>query len=140
MAKKKKILKRSPKKALKTAPKPPSVVTVRQSPSAKSDYCSVYITCQDRDEGLRIAQSLVSEKLAACFNMFENITSVYHWGGELEKNTEVALIGKTKNNLKEKLLKRINSLHSYEIPCVVFWAIESGHPPFLNWVNSNTSK
>ena len=103
-----------------------------------SDFGSVYILCADRDEALRVAQTLVEEDLVACFNLFENVTSVFKWKGELEKSAEVALIGKTRLALKDDVIRRTKELHSYDTPCVVFWPIVDGYAPYLQWVKSNT--
>lgn len=122
------------KKSFKS--KAPSKDTIKTQ--VQGDFVSVYITAPDRDIALKVAQTLVEEKLCACFNIIENVTSVYTWHNELEKSTEVAMIGKTKAHLMDKIIKRAKELHSYEVPCICFWPIVSGFPLYLEWLKANT--
>jgi len=51
-------------------------------------YISTYITCGSKKEAEKIAEALVTEKLAACVNYFP-INSVYIWKDKLEKDFRV---------------------------------------------------
>lgn len=140
MAKAKKTKKKTQKKVAKRVTekaKPSSIKGVARV-SSKPDFVSVYIACLDRDEALKISQTLVSEGLAACFNIIENVTSIYKQQGELEKVSEVLLIGKTQLSLRSRILKRAKSLHSYQIPCIVFWPIMDGLPSYFDWIIDST--
>jgi periplasmic divalent cation tolerance protein len=94
----------------------------------------VYITAPDRDDALRIGRTLVEERLAACVNVFDGMTSVYRWQGAVEQAQEAVLIAKTTQERFEPLARRVRELHSYECPCVVSWEIGSGSPPYLEWI------
>lgn len=124
-------------KRVTTKAKPSSIKGIPKVAN-KPDFISVYIACQDRDEALRISQTLVSEGLVACFNLIENVTSIYTFKGELEKNSEVLLIGKTQLSLRSRVLKRAKELHSYQIPCIVFWPIMDGLPAYFDWIIDST--
>lgn len=100
----------------------------------------IYVTAANRDEALKLARTVVSERLAACANLLGPITSVYWWDGKLNEDEEVALVLKTRADLVEKLTARIRELHSYECPCVVALPIEGGNPAFLEWINTETLK
>lgn len=118
---------------------PTSKATAKGKLTSSADgFVSVYVSAPDRDVALKIAQTLVNEKLAACFNIFENITSVYRWHNELEKSTEVIMIGKTQTKLQTQVTKRIKELNSYEVPCIVYWPIVEGFPLYLEWIKANT--
>lgn len=128
---------------MKTRKKVARRVTVKAKPSTirglpkgtdLSGYTSVYVACKDRDEALKIAQTLVSEKIVACFNIIENVTSIYRWQGELEKTSEVLIIGKTRMEMRSRVQKRIKTLHSYQVPCIVFWPIVDGLPAYFDWI------
>ena len=97
-----------------------------------------YITAADRDEALRIATVLVEERLAACANILDGMTSVYRWQGEIQQGREVSLIVKTRADLIEPLKRRVCDIHSYAVPCIVAWPIAEGHEPFLDWVRHET--
>lgn len=102
------------------------------------DTAIVYMTAQNVEEARAIADKLVSERLAACVNIFPGMESVYRWKGSVEKATETAFIAKTKKSLVPRLTERVRQLHSYEVPCVVSVSLEGGNPDFLEWIAQET--
>lgn len=100
--------------------------------------CTVYVTVGSRDEALRIARTVVGERLAACANLLSDITSVYRWEGKVEEAGEVALLLKTRAALYPQLEARLRTLHSYAVPCIVAWPIENGAEDFLGWIATET--
>jgi periplasmic divalent cation tolerance protein len=87
-----------------------------------------------REEAERIAQALVTERLAACVNVVPGVASVYRWKGAVQKDDELLLVIKTRAEAVETLRARLVALHSYELPEVVVIAIAGGHPPYLDWI------
>ncbi|OPY29944.1 MAG: Divalent-cation tolerance protein CutA [Methanocella sp. PtaU1.Bin125] len=100
-------------------------------------YSTVYITAKDPDEARRIARALVSERLVACANVWP-ITSVFNWEGAQEESAEAAMICKTRTALVPDVIKRVKALHSYEVPCITSWKIDSGSRDYLDWVDKET--
>jgi periplasmic divalent cation tolerance protein len=45
----------------------------------------VYITAESRDEAVAIGRALVQERLAACANVIDPVTSIYWWEGRCRK-------------------------------------------------------
>ena len=101
--------------------------------------CWVYMTAESFEEAKRIGQILVSQNLAACVNLLENMTSIYIWKDKLEEDQEVVIIAKTRKTLMPKLIETINSLHSYDCPCILELPIQGGNPEFLSWIESQTA-
>ncbi len=99
----------------------------------------IYVTAPSHEEAEKIAKAVVTEQLAACANILDNVTSIFHWEGKLCRENESVLILKTTEKQVEKLSGRIKELHSYDCPCIVALPIESGNPDFLNWVADATS-
>ena len=97
-----------------------------------------YVTAGSRDEALAIGRTVVEERLAACANVLDGMTSLYWWRGVLEQAGEAALILKTRAELVERLAARIKELHSYECPCVVALPIAAGNPDYLAWIAAET--
>jgi periplasmic divalent cation tolerance protein len=100
-------------------------------------FSFVYITAPNKKEAKRIADVLVSEKLAACCNVFK-IDSVYWWKGKIEKTGEYGIFTKTKKSLVEKIIKRVKEIHSYSVPCVVSFEIKKGNKDYLKWIEDST--
>jgi periplasmic divalent cation tolerance protein len=100
-------------------------------------FSFVYITVPNKKEAKKIAEILVSEKLAACCNIFK-IDSIYWWQGKIEKSGEYGIFAKTKKSLVEKIIKRVKEIHSYSVPCIISFEIEKGSKDFLNWIEKST--
>ena len=104
-----------------------------------SEYRFVYITASDEAEAARIGEALVRERLAACANVLPGVRSFYWWEGEVQDGREAVLVLKTKAALVDRLVQKVQSLHSYSCPCVVALPIENGNPDFLRWIGSETA-
>ena len=94
----------------------------------------VYVTATDRSEALRIGRALVEERLAACANVIDNVTSLYWWQGEREESREMLLLMKAPGQLVPRLRERIVELHSYEVPEVLEFHADSGLAAYMAWV------
>lgn len=68
------------------------------------------------DEALEIADKLVSEKLAECVNVVNNVLSVYWWKGKKHTEPEVLLIIKGFSTTRQKALDRLYQIHPYDKP------------------------
>jgi periplasmic divalent cation tolerance protein len=102
------------------------------------DLCMVYITASGRDEAQKIAGELVKEKLAACANIYDGLTSVYEWEGKMRSDSEAVMVIKTKRTLFEEMSKRVKELHSYSCPCIVALPLVNADKDFARWVRDNT--
>ena len=102
-------------------------------------FCWVYMTAGSVEEAKSIGQILVGQNLAACVNLLENMTSIYKWEEKLEESKEVIMIAKTSKTLMPKLIETVNSLHSYDCPCILDLPIQGGNPDFLSWIKSQTA-
>jgi periplasmic divalent cation tolerance protein len=100
--------------------------------------CFCYVTAGSKDEALRIGRALVDERLGACANVLDSMTSVYWWQGALEQADEAVLIVKTRGELVDRLTARVRELHGYDCPCVVSLPIAGGNPDYLAWIAAET--
>ena len=98
---------------------------------------SVYSTFADADEAERIGRTVIEERLAACINILGPCRSIYRWHGEVETADEVAAIFKTSPRAVDRLIARIASLHSYDVPAIAVWPINKLLGPYADWVESN---
>ena len=100
--------------------------------------CWVYMTAGSIDEAKNIGRELIKQNLAACVNLLENMISIYKWEDKLEEGQEVVMIAKTCKTLMPKLIEKVNSLHSYDCPCILELPIQGGNPKFLSWIKTET--
>jgi periplasmic divalent cation tolerance protein len=102
------------------------------------EFRQLTITASSLDEARRIADALVSERLAACANLLPGAQSIYRWQGEIVRADEVLIIAKTRAALVDAVIARVKALHSYQVPCVVALPILAGNPDYLDWLETET--
>jgi periplasmic divalent cation tolerance protein len=100
-------------------------------------FCVVLVTAKDEPEAKRLGEKLVSEKLAACVSVVPKVSSVYRWRGKIERAGEALILIKTSKKKLDRLIPRIEELHSYEVPEVLVLPIERGAPKYLKWLEEN---
>ena len=101
-----------------------------------ADPVVLYITVPNREEGLRIGRALVEEKLAACANVIDGLTSIFRWEGAVQEESEALLIAKTDRNLVDAASDLVKLEHSYDCPCVVALPIIGGNQDFIGWISA----
>jgi periplasmic divalent cation tolerance protein len=97
---------------------------------------SVYAVFADMQEACRIGGIVVEERLAACVNVLGESHSIYHWQCKVEVGTEAAAIFKARAEKAGALTARIAELHSYDVPAIAVWPIESAWPAYAEWVEA----
>lgn len=104
----------------------------------RCEFVFVYSTFPDQESALKVAQTLVSQKLAACVNLSAPITSVYEWQGKIETGPEIAALIKTRRALTEQVIAATRPLHPYDVPCFLVLPIEGGSADYLSWAWAQT--
>lgn len=99
----------------------------------------VYVTASSVEAGERMARTLVEERLAACVNVVEGVTSFYWWEGEVQRDREVLLLVKTQAARLDRLVARVRELAGYEVPATSALPVVGGNPDYLHWVVQETS-
>lgn len=101
-------------------------------------YIIVTTTFEKMREAKRIAEMLVEDKLAACIQIVGPIDSVYFWKGDVEISEEYICVIKTKEDLYERLEKKIKENHPYENPEIVATQVRAGSQEYLGWIDEVT--
>ena len=99
----------------------------------------VFVTTPNNDDAAKIAEALVSERLAACVNIVAAVESIYLWEGKVTRDSEARMIIKTSDQRFDELEQRVRQLHSYSTPEVVALRIERGSEQYLNWLRDSTA-
>jgi periplasmic divalent cation tolerance protein len=94
-------------------------------------------TVPDETTAGQIADTLVSEKLAACVNIIPSIVSVYRWKDAVEHSQELLLLIKTSESVWPMLEVRILELHPYELPEIITVPIHTGQADYTQWIKNN---
>lgn len=103
-----------------------------------SEIVTIFITAGTKEEGERIAKSLVEERLAACANVVSPMRSIYRWKGEICDEEEALLIIKSTKARLQDLIRRVQNLHSYETPEIIALPVIQGSEEYLKWVQEET--
>ena len=97
-------------------------------------------TCGSPEEAARLAQELVSRRLAACVNVVPGVRSFYWWDNRVQDDNELLLVIKTRVELLPQLEAALAELHAYEVPEFVVLPIVDGSPAYLGWIDANLSR
>ena len=95
----------------------------------------IFITAGSVEEAEKIGNSLVGEKLAACCSIINSVNSIFRWEGKICKENEVLLIVKSSLDLFDDIVKKVKSLHSYDVPEIIALPIISGSEDYLKWID-----
>ena len=97
----------------------------------------VLSTASSMEEAESIADSLVEEGLAACVQLIPNLRSVYRWQGKIQKEEEILVLVKSQKKLFQSIKKKIQELHSYDVPEIVALPITDGSKEYLDWISQS---
>ena len=98
----------------------------------------VFCTIDSAYTARKLARRLVQDRLAACVNIIENVSSVYKWEGRIEEDAELLLVIKTQAGRLQELMDRIGELHPYDVPEILCWPVQEGSKAYLDWVVAET--
>jgi periplasmic divalent cation tolerance protein len=98
----------------------------------------IYATAPTKEDARAIARALVEEKLVACVNIIPAVESIYRWQGTVEVTSECVLIAKTTEQNVQETIRRIRSLHSYEVPEILVFPPVGGLKEYLDYVDAET--
>lgn len=98
-----------------------------------TDLMTISITCADKAEAERLADMLVTQKLAACVQ-YAPLRSTYVWQGKVETADEVGLTIKTLRHKLPALAAAVRAAHSYEVPELIATRIEWASAEYEQWL------
>ena len=99
----------------------------------------VFITVPDQESADRVSVLLVEKKLAACVNQVPGVQSVYRWQGEVNRDSEILLIAKTRASLfEEAFAPAVKEVHPYDLPEIIALPVLMGSQDYLDWIDAET--
>lgn len=101
----------------------------------KNKVIVVLSSCPDESTAERLAQILLTERLAACVNWLPGLRSAYWWEGQIQRDAETLLIAKTTRERLATLTARLAELHPYELPEILAIEVAGGSERYLQWVS-----
>jgi len=111
----------------------------RSAITPKQNLQWLYVTTATDADAQKLARTLVQERLVACANILGPVQSMFWWEGQVQEESEIAIVFKTQTERVDQLISRIKTLHSYECPCVVALDVKNGNQQYLNWIIKETT-
>jgi periplasmic divalent cation tolerance protein len=99
----------------------------------------IFVTAASEQEAASISRALVDEGLAACANIIPQIRSIYRWKEKVWDERETLIIIKSREDLFERIRRRVKELHSYEVPEITAVKLDKGDSAYLQWIESVTT-
>ena len=101
-----------------------------------SRYVIGLVTCGSQTEARKLAQAVLTKKLAACVNIVAGVESHFWWHGKLDRANEFLLLIKTTGAKTKAIKEVIQANHSYEVPEIIFTPIVAGERRYLRWLRT----
>lgn len=98
-----------------------------------------FVTAPNLEEAKSLSRLILQQRLAACVNILDSVTSMYWWKGEIQEDSEVLMMIKTQVDLVDPLIAAIRSAHSYEVCEVISLPIEAGNAAYLKWIQDSVA-
>jgi periplasmic divalent cation tolerance protein len=99
-------------------------------------YYVVFITVPV-EKSQELADFIVQKKLGACVNIVPEVSSVYWWKGNIERDRESLLIVKTSAEKFKELIRQVKSVHPYSVPEIIAMPIVAGNEDYLKWIDES---
>jgi periplasmic divalent cation tolerance protein len=109
----------------------------RHAPEMSEKILLALSTFPDAEIARRISSLLVTERLAACANIFPSVESIYRWKEKIESGSETFVFFKVSEDKQTAFQDKLRSLHPYDVPEIIFVPVAGGLPEYLRWVSEN---
>ncbi|MFC4291269.1 divalent-cation tolerance protein CutA [Sphingorhabdus arenilitoris] len=103
-----------------------------------SGIALIYTVFGSAEEAENICRILLEERLVACANRFAPCISQFEWNGAIESKDEYPVLFKTAVGTRLRAEKRLNELHSYEVPAILGWEVDANYSSFGSWTITQT--
>ncbi len=78
-----------------------------------ANYCQLWLTCRDKTEAGKIADSLLKKRLIACARQVP-VNSAYRWKGKIDSSKEIMLLMESRTDLFDEIEAEVKKLYSYD--------------------------
>ena len=105
--------------------------------SKELDILSIATTVGSLADAQQLAREIIAQRLAACVQVEQGLTSFYRWKGELCEESEVRLVIKTLPGCEAALQALFVEHHPYEVPQFLV-ATMTASSAYANWAQAET--
>lgn len=101
-------------------------------------FLTVFCSCPSKAVAQQLAEALVAQRLAACVQIIDGISSVYRWQDKVTTDTEALLLIKTTAQHFETITLQIETQHPYDLPEIVALPLTHLSPRYAQWLHTHT--
>ncbi len=80
---------------------------------SKPNFYQLWLTCADKQEADKIANTLLVKHLVACAKQI-SVSADYRWQGKIDKSDEILLLMESREDLFDEIEREVAKLHSYD--------------------------
>jgi periplasmic divalent cation tolerance protein len=102
------------------------------------EIIEVHTAVESQEAAQKIAESLVSQHLAACVQVSGPINSTFWWDDEMSQSEEWICTAKTRKALFDRVEQAIRLVHTYQEPEILAVDISVGSQSYLAWIEKET--
>jgi periplasmic divalent cation tolerance protein len=102
------------------------------------DIVSIATTVGTLADAQRLAREIIAQRLAACVQVEQGMTSFYRWKGELREEGEVRLVVKTLPGYEAALQALFTRHHPYEVPQFLAARLTAS-TAYVQWARAETA-
>lgn len=99
----------------------------------------VFVTTANFENARQISKILVTEKLAACCSILQNVTSIFGWDDTIHERNEYMIFIKTTEKRLVDLEERVRQMHSDDVPEIISINIDKASDTYMQWLMHCTS-
>lgn len=107
--------------------------------TASEELVVILCTTPDETSAATLARGLVDAHLAACVQIAPGLTSVYRWKDELQTDSELQLVIKTRAARFDEVAAYINEHHPYDVPEIVALPVAQVSESYRAWAVDETA-
>ncbi len=104
---------------------------------AQEKLILVLTTAGSLPEAKRLAQGLLTQRLAACINLIPHLQSWYWWKGKQVSSLEILLLIKTSRRKLPLIARFLKRRHSYELPELLALPFLWSEPRYFKWLKAS---
>ena len=103
-------------------------------------FCNITTSTDQKEIAKKISRKLLEKKYSPCVQITSPVESQYLWDGEIKSTQEYKIDIKTLDDLSEKVMIIIKSIHNYKVPEIIKKPIAIENKDYKSWVLENTKK
>ncbi len=107
-----------------------------QKRSSMHNIVEITTTLETKEQAQKLANELVTKRLAACVQISGPIESVYSWQGKICNSAEYRCTIKTIAELQDRLLIAIREEHPYDVPEILVTEVSASSEAYGRWLQA----